>query len=167
MIDKTVKSNRIARRRLLTHLSVGGLVAGAGHLPNEWVKPVVNHVLLPAHARASVCGLTIQNIAVPPGSGSFCSVTFEVRTVAGQATITSITNTPLGASDLGVVLPSLPGTATTSSGPSVQWGGVNLSVSALVCIPQTDVTFSIRYSCAGSAEVCEQSFVLSNIIAAA
>lgn len=39
------------RRRLLKSVTTGGIVASAA--PATWVKPVVGHVLLPAHAQTS------------------------------------------------------------------------------------------------------------------
>lgn len=42
------------RRRLLKSLTVGGVAAvTAKSLPNEWTKPVVNGVVLPAHAQTT------------------------------------------------------------------------------------------------------------------
>jgi hypothetical protein len=42
---------QLARRRLLQLLSVGGVLGAGILLPREWVKPVVNQVMLPTHAQ--------------------------------------------------------------------------------------------------------------------
>lgn len=54
MTEKTKsqpQDKRLARRRLLQLLSVGGLVGAGQLLPKEWVRPVVDEVMLPAHAQ--------------------------------------------------------------------------------------------------------------------
>lgn len=43
---------RVSRRRLLSAIALGG--GAAAVLPERWVKPVVDAVLLPAHAQATV-----------------------------------------------------------------------------------------------------------------
>lgn len=44
-----------ARRRILrTLLASGGMIAGTRALPEQWAKPVVESVILPAHAQGSV-----------------------------------------------------------------------------------------------------------------
>jgi hypothetical protein len=52
-----------ARRRLLQTLAVGGVAGAARVLPEQWVKPVVDVVTLPAHAQAT-------GLAVGGGGGS-------------------------------------------------------------------------------------------------
>ena len=56
--DKTMKeggSNTIrkSRRRLIQVMVAGGVVATAKTVPNSWSRPVVNSVVLPAHAETS------------------------------------------------------------------------------------------------------------------
>ncbi|HKI73819.1 MAG TPA: hypothetical protein VJ998_04215 [Pseudomonadales bacterium] len=62
MKDKPEKSvKNTSRRKLLTSTAVLGAAIGAGRiLPKEWTRPVVESVLLPAHANISGC------------SGTFC-----------------------------------------------------------------------------------------------
>lgn len=40
-----------SRRRLLQLLAVGGVFAGGKMLPETWVKPVIDEVVLPTHAQ--------------------------------------------------------------------------------------------------------------------
>lgn len=42
------------RRRALKTLGGGSVLAAGGLLPNEWVRPVIQTVLLPAHAQTSL-----------------------------------------------------------------------------------------------------------------
>ena len=54
------------RRKLISGLTVG--IAGASQLPTQWTKPVVNSVLLPAHAQTSVT--TTAGPTTTPGPGT-------------------------------------------------------------------------------------------------
>ncbi len=48
-----------SRRKLLKSILAGGGVAAAGRaLPEQWTKPVVDSVLLPAHAQTTCGGIT-------------------------------------------------------------------------------------------------------------
>jgi hypothetical protein len=60
-VEATPQAANPARRRLLTALAAGGVV-GVHDLPERWIKPVVDSVLLPAHAQATlvVFGLTCR-----------------------------------------------------------------------------------------------------------
>jgi hypothetical protein len=44
------------RRRLIKALSVTGVAAGAVSLPQQWTRPVVDSVSLPAHAQTTAQG---------------------------------------------------------------------------------------------------------------
>jgi hypothetical protein len=66
--DVPVKHSE-ARRRLLKSLAAGGVVAGAHVVPDRWIKPVVDVVVVPAHAQASAPSMTAQlTLAVGDGS---------------------------------------------------------------------------------------------------
>jgi hypothetical protein len=55
-----------SRRRLIKTLTgTGGLILGAKALPEQWTKPVVDAVLLPAHAQATGPSLSISCTAFP------------------------------------------------------------------------------------------------------
>jgi hypothetical protein len=57
--DRLTPKHSQARRRLLKSLAAGGgVVAGATLLPDRWVKPVVDLVVVPAHAQASGPSMT-------------------------------------------------------------------------------------------------------------
>ena len=45
------KKNSNTRRKLL--IGLGSTIAGASQLPKSWSKPIVNSVILPAHAATS------------------------------------------------------------------------------------------------------------------
>jgi len=60
-VDKPGIETGNSRRKLLKGTAVAAGTALA--LPNEWVKPVVNSITLPAHAQTSPCSPTIVDIA--------------------------------------------------------------------------------------------------------
>ncbi len=57
-ISKTSKEDRTedidSRRKVLRKILIGGgIAAGAGFLPDKWAKPVVDFIVVPAHAQLS------------------------------------------------------------------------------------------------------------------
>ncbi len=46
-------SSQSTRRQTLKALTVGGAVAGVSNMPKRWTKPVVDLIILPAHARTT------------------------------------------------------------------------------------------------------------------
>jgi hypothetical protein len=51
---EAVKMEKSSRRNLLKSFAVGGgVVATGASMPKEWIKPALNHVVLPAHAQMS------------------------------------------------------------------------------------------------------------------
>lgn len=44
---------RLSRRKLIHILAAGGAITSAKLLPDRWVKPAVDSIMLPAHARSS------------------------------------------------------------------------------------------------------------------
>lgn len=98
--DSASAADGAARRRAVRRiLAGGGLIAGSQAMPGEWSKPVVDAVLLPAHAATSLedpCLVTIlkgdqssSEIAVrldgvvnPPTGG--VEVTINLQTIGGS-----------------------------------------------------------------------------------
>jgi len=72
-MKQSEKSTTGARRKLLKSLSVGGIAANT--LPSQWVKPVVDLALLPAHAQMSE-GQTQQSAL--PACDVMCSAGISV-----------------------------------------------------------------------------------------
>lgn len=52
-LDESNKAMGQSRRRLIKALASGGAIVAAGNLPSHWSKPVVDAVMLPAHAQTS------------------------------------------------------------------------------------------------------------------
>jgi len=72
--EKTNKNqivrNKEKRRQMLKTMAVGGGAVIAGKTaPTEWTKPVIDSVLIPAHAQASMCmvSMTVQATALIGG----------------------------------------------------------------------------------------------------
>jgi len=71
MTDK--KSNE-SRRKLLKSIAAGsGAIVAGKSLPESWSRPVVDSVMLPAHAQTSisVCSCLLSNLAVNAGANTF------------------------------------------------------------------------------------------------
>lgn len=51
--DKTVRQGEGRRGALKKLLAGGGVVVGSSALPSEWTKPVIESIVLPAHAGVS------------------------------------------------------------------------------------------------------------------
>ena len=172
------------RRKILLGLGTGGVLSA-------WHKPIVNAVLVPAHAQLSpepepepdpdppvvVCPAIIAGNAQSSGlsgTASFtsCGVTFDIFSSdpAVPLEITSIGTNPLGA-DVSVTNDGL-GPATDTTGPRVTWmGPISGSapddcVSPSTVVPAEDVTFTITATCEGGAEPVELVITLTEILAA-
>ena len=62
--EEAIADLTLSRRRLLRALAVGGgATAAVTILPDDWIKPIINFIVLPAHAQTS--GLPAEN--QPPG----------------------------------------------------------------------------------------------------
>lgn len=158
------------------------ILKGAGILSvlTVWHKPIVNSVVLPAHAQTStppppppadLCsGIVIGNVVSGPVSGSttppVCTTTFDVLSdnSRGDITIVSIQEDVLPA-NTSLTVQSL-GTATSTTGPRVTWRGP--ASDAPFCtnpVPIDDIVFTVTATCsaAGGREFT-QDFRLSEIL---
>jgi hypothetical protein len=159
------------RRKLL--LGIGATSSLA-----VWHKPVVNSIMLPAHAQTSMpptpmelCSMiVVGNTVTGPLSGTnvppVCSVTFDVLsgTAGMPLTITAITTSALPA-DTTVTFDAL-GEATDLTGPRVVWRGP--AAGAPFCLPFTpvdNVVFTVTATCGAAAGgTFSQDFNLNDII---
>lgn len=80
----TISEKTNTRRRALKTLLTGGALGSAAVLPDRWIKPAVNSVLLPAHAVSS-CTATGTSSKSYSGAGTY---TFTVP--AGVTSITAL-----------------------------------------------------------------------------
>jgi len=73
-----------SRRRLIQALATGGLVSSSGMVPKKWMRPLVQGVLLPAHASTSNPNLTScpdvsENcVLILPGKSLRCDQADEI-----------------------------------------------------------------------------------------
>jgi len=176
------------RRKLL-------LGIGAGSAMAAWQKPIINSVVVPAHAQmtttqapvttaaptttpAPVCpDIVIGNIASNALSGAnsntSCGLTFDILSsdAATALEITAIDNGTLG-TGVTVTNDGL-GQATTTSGPRVTWmGPINGSapsdcVNVADIVPTDDVMFTIMATCDTAPDPVTLTINLTDIIAMA
>jgi len=165
------------RRKILLGLGTTSAMAA-------WHKPIVNAVLVPAHAQTSppppptVCPDIIAGNAQSSGlsgadSATSCGVTFDIFSSdpATPLEITSIGTNPLAAG-VSVTNDGL-GPATDSTGPRVTWIGPIAGAAPDDCVtpanvvPVDDVTFTITATCAGVTDPVMLVITLSAILAGA
>lgn len=153
------------RRKVLLGLGASSALAA-------WHTPVINRIVTPAHAQASVCPMiTIGNVVFGPVSGTntppVCTATFDVLSADAviPLNITSIDAGTLPA-DTTVDVQNL-GTASNTAGPRVVWQGP--ATDAPFCsdlTPVDDITFTITASCDAVTDggTFTQTFLLSEIL---
>ncbi len=154
------KSVKDQRRALLKGLSSGAVASAAvTSVPTSWVKPVVNAVVLPAHAMTTSCVSLLEQMSasVPAAcsGGLFPEISIEVQVTTASSTveITDITVT-------------LPGQATMSGvnvGDVFTQGDTFLvainnypSVDQFACLATDPGNIEIEYNCerfAGAAQI--------------
>jgi hypothetical protein len=77
-----MKMSDKSRRKLLKSLAAGsGAIVAGKSLPENWTKPVVDSVMLPAHAQTSAPLLVLPSRYVTPG-------TYEGRVPEGVTSLT-------------------------------------------------------------------------------
>lgn len=74
MTNQPIPNRRdTARRRILKRLVAGGIIATGRMMPDDWHKPVVESVILPAHAQ------TTQEEPPPLSNVSNVNVTMQMN----------------------------------------------------------------------------------------
>ena len=79
------------RRKVLSVISVGALATTA--LPNQWIAPVVNAVVLPAHAQTSMCvtDITVGGpLAGHPSGAATCQAACESEAMTQNAELCAV-----------------------------------------------------------------------------
>ena len=168
-----VNSTPINRRIALKSFAFSG--ASLSLLPSSWTKPVVNSVLLPAHAQTSVIECPVLSV----GNGTFsagsapgtCGLSFEF--VSGDATtplnVISIANTTLVGTDQVTYSSGTSGSVTATSGLGVVWlgqaVGAPFACAADAPVPINDVTFTVTFNCADNPAVQTMTFSLLAVAA--
>lgn len=165
---------------------------GATSAMAAWHKPLINAVVVPAHAQGSppivpetppppppvVCpDLIIDNVTSQALSGAnsstSCGVTFDVLSSSPDVvlTVTAIDTSALAAG-VTVVNDGL-GAASMTSGPRVTWTGPIAGTAPGDCtnptsiVPAEDVTFTITATCPDGDAPTELVITLTGVLALA
>jgi len=90
----TNKSEQVERRKLLTFIGAGSMAAVA--IPAKWHKPIIDSMVLPAHAQTSMCvtDTTVGGPLVGNASGATtCQAACEAEAAAVNAQLCSVSET--------------------------------------------------------------------------
>ena len=94
-IMKTKQNDFLERRRLLALMTVGG--AASYSLPTAWVSPIINSVVLPAHAQTSATCVTDTQVGGPlignASGATTCQAACENEAEARGAQLCLVTET--------------------------------------------------------------------------
>ena len=69
-VDGGDETRELSRRKLLQRVALGGAALSVTLLPSEWVKPVVETIVVPAHAQVSGPSPSVP-VPSPSSSGNF------------------------------------------------------------------------------------------------
>lgn len=143
-------------------------------LPSAWTKPIVNSVIMPAHAQTSLpCPeVIVGNSAFSVGSAAgTCGLSFEFLSAdaAMPLNILSIQNSAPVGTDAVTYASGTTGVVTSVSGLSVNWVGQSVGA-PFACntdtpVPVNDITFIVSYNCDNNSEVQTMSFDLIAVAA--
>ena len=87
-------TNRTDRRKLLAIIGVGGVAAVA--IPSRWSKPIIDSVILPAHAQTSMCTADATTGGPLIGNGfgaATCEAACEAEAISLNAQLCSFDET--------------------------------------------------------------------------
>lgn len=80
-----------SRRKVLSMMGAGVLITSA--MPKKWVAPVVNSVMLPAHAQTSMCVTDVTAggpLAGHPSGAANCQLACEAEAEAQNAQLCAV-----------------------------------------------------------------------------
>jgi len=88
---KSNTRNMANRRRVLSLMGAGALLGTTA--PKQWVAPIINAVVLPAHAQTSMCvtDITVGGpLAGHPSGAATCQAACEAEAVAQNAQLCAV-----------------------------------------------------------------------------
>ena len=148
------KKSSESRRKLLKSIAAGsGVIVAGKSLPESWSRPVVDSVMLPAHAQTSPpppaagCGtLTITNIIRTPPGGGATPVDIQCGDTVNSNVLTfSFNVTPVPPSGTTV---SLNGCMTAAPVPVDGSGNAQMDLQfGNTCTNDTDHTLEFSIGC--------------------
>ena len=87
----TEKVNRTDRRKLLQIIGISSVAVAA--VPSKWSKPVIDAVVLPAHAQTSCTTDTVVGGPLLGSGSATCQAACEVEATAQNAQLCSVEET--------------------------------------------------------------------------
>jgi hypothetical protein len=95
-MNKQTNQERHQRRKLILALGATGMVIG-GFAPKQWTRPIVNAVVLPAHAQTSTTCVTDSTVGGPlignPYGATNCQEACEAEAADLGAALCSVEET--------------------------------------------------------------------------
>lgn len=92
---KQVKGRQADRRKLITAIGIGSIASLAA--PSKWSKPIVDAVILPAHAQTSMMCVTDTTVGGPlvgnASGATTCQAACEAEATAQSAQLCAVTET--------------------------------------------------------------------------
>ena len=144
--QSTAVMQDVQRRSALKKIAVGTTATGAiATMPSAWIKPVVDAVILPAHASCTVPGcfpvtVAVSNLDPTPPSGGTASFVVEVKTTAPECESVKVVATV----SFGEIVGASSGTIFSGSSLIFGWKGQGV---AGVGIPSEPTILSIAWEC--------------------
>lgn len=169
----TDKKSNISKRKLIKSIAVGsGAIVAGKSLPESWSKPIVDSVMLPAHAQTSTPTTTPAPCDDPVLDQSNVVLTgdFVIRDPSGQTsggtatgTLSNTSSVPISISENLVVTPPSVGISFSVTTPGTLQpgasGDVTISTTDNLC--QFDSGLTLEITAASTDAVCQGSVVIS------
>jgi hypothetical protein len=92
---KQIKGRQADRRKLITAIGIGSIASLVA--PSKWSKPIVDAVILPAHAQTSMMCVTDTTVGGPlignASGATTCQAACEAEATAQSAQLCAVTET--------------------------------------------------------------------------
>lgn len=113
----TKQSRQVSRRKMLRALGGGSALAVGGALPDQWTKPAIQAVMLPAHAQTTPTPGDGPGESLPPGTPPADCQCVSISILSTSASRSDGTATVFASGSIS----SSPAGCLNNSGASVSW----------------------------------------------